>query len=303
MAQGMRRHRRDLGRERFRFGQERFGIDHAADQAPFERGGRIDHIARVEKFGRACFADDPRQDPGPAIAGDDTQLEEGDAELRAVAGDAHIGEAGKIAAKPDRRSVDRSDQRYTQRIERAQHLVDVVAVAVRYFRRCPAEGPGPFLHRLDVAARAERSSGARQDDAAHRHIGIDRVAGSSEGIAIAGRAERVHRIGSIERQRGDVVGGFNLQQGHGLGSPLRRTPNHQTAGASPPRAYPAAQARASSTPAELWRSAARTVSTICGALRPASSYCFSGASWSWKISGNRIVRTLSPASVRPSSLA
>ena len=35
-------------------------------------------------------------------------------------------------------------------------------------------------------------------------------------------------------------------------------------------------ARASSTPALLWRSALSTVSTMCGALSPASSYCFVG---------------------------
>src|SRR5512132_1229643 len=62
-------------------------------------------------------------------------------------------------------------------------------------------------------------------------------------------------------------------------------------------------ARTSSTPALFTRSALSTVSTICGALRCASSYCFSGLSCSWKASGRRIVRILSPASVRPSSLA
>ena len=37
-------------------------------------------------------------------------------------------------------------------------------------------------------------------------------------------------------------------------------------------------ARAPSMPALLTRSAFRTVSTICGAFSPASSYCFSGFS-------------------------
>src|SRR4051794_19230024 len=62
-------------------------------------------------------------------------------------------------------------------------------------------------------------------------------------------------------------------------------------------------ARTSSTPALFTRSAFSPFSTICGALRRASSYCFSGLSCSWKASGRRIVRILSPASNSPSSLA
>ena len=69
------------------------------------------------------------------------------------------------------------------------------------------------------------------------------------------------------------------------------------------RAGAGAQARASSTPALLWRSAFSAVSTICGALSPASSYCLSGVSWSWNASGRRMVRIFSPASSSPSSLA
>src|SRR4029079_9975515 len=79
---------------------------------------------------------------------------------------------------------------------------------------------------------------------------------------------------------------------------LGETPAHQQL-IRPDLGY----ARTSSTPALLMRSAFRTVSTICGALSRASSYCFSGLSCSWKRSGNRMVRILRPASTSPSSLA
>src|SRR5687767_10932196 len=70
---------------------------------------------------------------------------------------------------------------------------------------------------------------------------------------------------------------------------------------APPRQ---AQARApSTTPALLCRSAFNTVATMPSASRPASAYCFSGLSCSWKRSGRRIVRSLRPASISPSSLA
>src|SRR4051812_40279648 len=38
-----------------------------------------------------------------------------------------------------------------------------------------------------------------------------------------------------------------------------------------------------SVPTSLRRSALSTVSTMLGALSPASSYCFCGASWSWNL--------------------
>src|SRR3982751_5172181 len=44
-------------------------------------------------------------------------------------------------------------------------------------------------------------------------------------------------------------------------------------------------ARTSSTPALSTRSAFSTVSTMCGALRRASPYCFSRLSGSWEASG------------------
>ena len=49
----------------------------------------------------------------------------------------------------------------------------------------------------------------------------------------------------------------------------------------------------------LWVGALSAVATICGALRPASSYCFFGASWSTRRSGRHIGRMRAPASSSP----
>src|SRR6478736_48615 len=87
-------------------------------------------------------------------------------------------------------------------------------------------------------------------------------------------------------------------QGLSLGPALNQTASYQQLVCAD-----LGYARTSSTPALLMRSAFSTVSTMCGALSRASSYCLSGLSCSWKRSGRRIVRILSPASSRPSSLA
>src|ERR1043165_6487319 len=87
-------------------------------------------------------------------------------------------------------------------------------------------------------------------------------------------------------------------QGLSLGPALRQTANYQQL----VRAE-LGYARTSSMQALLIRSAFSTVSTMCGAFRPASSYCLFGLSCSWKRSGKRMVRILRPASMSPSSLA
>ena len=136
--------------------------------------------------------------PGAAIAGNDAELEKGNAELRPVGSDAHVRKTGQIATQPDRWPVHRRDQRDAQTVQRAQHLVDVVTITVRNLRRSSAEGARPLLHRLDVTARAERPPRPGKDHATHAHIGVDRIAGGGEFIPIARRPERVHRIGTVE---------------------------------------------------------------------------------------------------------
>ena len=198
LSQGVRRHRGDFRGQRTRFVDQRIGFDHPADEAPVQRRIGIDHIAGIEQLRRPRLADDARQDPGAAIAGNDAQLEESDAEFRPIAGDAHVREAGKIASQPDGRPIDCGNQRHAQSVERAQDLVDVVAIAVRDFGRSAAEIAGLVLHRLDIAARAEGSARSGEDHAAHVDIAVDRVAGGGEGIAIARCPERVHAVGTVE---------------------------------------------------------------------------------------------------------
>src|SRR5690606_24267083 len=142
-----------------------------------------------------------------------------------------------------------------------------------------------------------------------RHAGPRRAEAGAQFQPVAGRIgygfeardglSRCHRrgidqpaLGGIDRPyQGDVDCGRRNQQ-----RKQQTPPSIRRRGAS-------AQARASSTPALLWRSAASTVSTICGALSPARSYIFSGVSWSMNRSGRRSVRIFSPQSVSPSSLA
>jgi hypothetical protein len=67
------------------------------------------------------------------------------------------------------------------------------------------ERAGALLHRLQVAAGGERLSCPGQNGTAHVTILIDARAGVREQIAVAVFAQRIARIGAIDRQRDDVA--------------------------------------------------------------------------------------------------
>ena len=103
---------------------------YAADQAPFPRGYRVDHVSGVEQLGRTRFADDARQDPSATVARNDPELQESHTELRFLRRDTDIAEARDVTTQANRRAVDGRDHRHAQAIERAQHAVDIVTVPV-----------------------------------------------------------------------------------------------------------------------------------------------------------------------------
>ncbi len=83
----------------------------AADQPPFGGRCRIDHLAGKQQLGSARCADNARHQPGSAIARNEAELQEGDAELRLVRGDPDVCHAGHVAAEAYGCAIDRRDQR------------------------------------------------------------------------------------------------------------------------------------------------------------------------------------------------
>ena len=114
---------------------------HAADEAPFAGGFRVDHIACEEQFSRAGRADDPRQQPRTAITGHKADLQKGGAKDGLVRRDAGVGKAGHVIAEPDGRSVDGGDHRYFEGPEGFHDAVDAGVVAARDINAGPAKLP------------------------------------------------------------------------------------------------------------------------------------------------------------------
>src|SRR3546814_10682156 len=74
---------------------EQFGVGHdLGDEAIFLGGLRVEAVAGQEQFGGARIAEHALEQPRPAVAGDDADLDEAARELRALGGDADITGAG-----------------------------------------------------------------------------------------------------------------------------------------------------------------------------------------------------------------
>ena len=103
---------RHSGGKRLRFGEQRLGRNDFGDEAPLQRRRRIDGLGGEEQFRSARHADGTRQVPGPAVTGDQTDLEECRTEHRVARCDADVGQTCHIVAETDGRAIYRGDQRH-----------------------------------------------------------------------------------------------------------------------------------------------------------------------------------------------
>jgi len=78
--------------------------------------------------------DRPLQEPRPAVARHDAEIDEGLAELRFVRSDAQVAHEGEVAAGADCRPVHRRDESNFGCIHRARNALDAVAVVMLHFR-------------------------------------------------------------------------------------------------------------------------------------------------------------------------
>ncbi|MND78859.1 hypothetical protein D3C80_705800 [compost metagenome] len=167
----------------------------AIDQAPGLGRRGVDGSGGEQQFGGAGVAHVARQQPRPAVAGDDAQLHEGHAEAGAVRGDADVAQAGDVAAQAHGRAVDGGDQRNLQPVERADDAMDDAAIAFADGRARALEQVGARLHGLEVAAGRKGAARPRHDDATDRGVGVDRLAGGGEGLAVLQVRQGVQPVG------------------------------------------------------------------------------------------------------------
>src|SRR3546814_1286626 len=193
---------------------EQFGVGHdLGDEAIFLGGLRVEAVAGQEQFGGARIAEHALEQPRPAVAGDDADLDEAARELRALGGDADITGAGEVAAEADCMAVDRGDHRDLAVHQRADHRLNAAAIVgagrIGLVEHADALA---IQHRFQIAAGAERLAAAGQDDSADPAILAERAQRVDDVVAVGVRADRVHAFGLAHRQDCDLAAPLDTQK-------------------------------------------------------------------------------------------
>ena len=181
---------------------ERAGRDDARDETDLGRLRRIDLRREIEDLLGAAQADhegeELRRSP-PVAAADLRPVEE---EVRGLVGEHEVGEEGHLGATSDAGSLDREDDGLAEAdddVRDADHPLEEVRPPGRLVRE---DGLG----HLDVAARAERTPGAADDDDADRLVGTGFPQRLQE-LVVRLHAEGVELLGPVERDRRDAAVG------------------------------------------------------------------------------------------------
>src|SRR5690554_8128049 len=114
-AQGMAGIRSDALGQRQNLGLEIFGSTDLLHKPPFKRLCRINSIPGKRHQTRLGNTDNPGQQPGTAITGNNTEFDEAFSEQRLAAGITNVAHAGRIQTGTDARPVDGRNDRNIDR--------------------------------------------------------------------------------------------------------------------------------------------------------------------------------------------
>ena len=151
-----------------------------------------------------------RQPLRAAVAGNESELHLGLAELGVVAGQSHGAGHGEFAAAAERESVDAGDDRLAQVLDGVDDGLSLMRVGLGRDRR--------VLRQLADVGAGDEGLLARAGEDDDANVGI--VLGRGEGLLDllhGGHVQRVEHLGPVDGDVGDVVlrFGFNvLEVGH-----------------------------------------------------------------------------------------
>ncbi len=177
--------------------------DDPVDQADRLRPLCVDHLAGQRQLGGDPGADQPRQEPGAAVAGRQADRDVGVAEPGRGRGDADVARQREVQAAGGGSAVHGGDERQPG----GRHLLDhredrrrVVGLA----------GAGQLVldilaHGRQIGPRGELRSGAGHHHRPHRRVGVQR--GQSLG-EIGGQLgdDAVAPVRAVQREQDDAVG-------------------------------------------------------------------------------------------------
>ncbi len=165
-------------------------FDDLLDQAMLERLGGADRIAADDHLDRQFRTDRARQALGAAGAGQQAELDLGQAQLRFLRCNAEVACQRHFEAAAEGGAMNGGNDRLRRVLHRQQHFMQA-----RRLRRLAEFG--------DVGAGDEGAAAAGQHDRLHFRIG-DRALDAFENTAADRGAQRIHRR-AVDRDDGDHV--------------------------------------------------------------------------------------------------
>ncbi len=195
-------------------GQEFGGGDELVDQTETEGFGGVDKLRREHDAEGGAAADEPGKTLGSAVAGDEAELDLGEAETGLVAGDAEGAGESEFAAATEGDAVDGGDDGLAGALEvgfdEGEDLVTALGVGTA------GDGVG-FGQGADVGAGGEGAiAGAGEQNDANGGVGGK---GGEEVLKLVehGAIERVENLGAVEGDGGDGAVEGAVERGEGLG--------------------------------------------------------------------------------------
>ena len=159
------------------------------------------------EFERLRHADETRQQVGAPEAGEQPELREREAQLRALRGDPEVARQHHRHADADRRPIDRCDHRLRERDEVERKLAEEVLLSEP--RAAGRRGAGLVrLQLLEIDAGAERAAGPGPDDGADGCVLATAREGGDHLVAHRQRV-RVQLLRPMQRDRRHAV--FDLE--------------------------------------------------------------------------------------------
>ena len=200
-TQGMARVAGDTLRQGLRFGLKGFMGANLLYQPPLECLGGDDGVTGESHQAGLGDADDARQQPGAAIAGNYAQAHEAFGEQRRTGRQADVAHTGQVQAGADRRTVDRCDHRDVQLIQRQRDTLDAVAVGIAQLIGRTGEDALATTHVLDVATGAKSAAVAGQHHDPCRAITTQLSAKVDELLDLLRRGQRIPSFRMVHADR------------------------------------------------------------------------------------------------------
>src|SRR5882757_2846723 len=173
------------------------------NQSTREGSCRIERVTGQRHFTCLRKADDARQKPRPAIAGNQSQLHEALGKHGSLTGYANIAHAGEVTTGANGRPIDSRDHRHLQSFEQQGQALDTRPIVTTRIHRLRVIQSAAGLHLIDIAAARESAAFSSQDHDACADIPVRLADQLDQAVNDGGARNGVAHFRLVEPDRDD----------------------------------------------------------------------------------------------------